>query len=411
MVSREIFKQIFRDHWDGFREENLEYGDYYDGVIKKMLGCGDAANGFMTYRCLHCGELKKVPFSCKSSFCLSCAKVYTEQWVEYIGRALFRGMKYRHVVLTVPEELRKWFREDTRLLGQLMKAGHAFYEDAVSYWLKKQVEVGSVVVLQTAGRSGNYNPHLHILCTSGGMLEGEWHGFGYIDYKIMHRKWQYHLLGMLKEEVKTREMAEAVDRCWKKYPKGFVAFIEKGEVPNGGKGLAYYLAKYVVSPPISLKRIISYDGQRVRYWYNDHTTERRVEEEIEAKVFIGRMVGHILPKGFQRVRYYGLQATCRVSKVRDEWLALLEGQDEETRDTYTVTGNGYRNRIKKSFGVDPLICCGQEMEFEGIWHPKYGWIVDNWKSFMQYDHLTVPSIPLRYPEADLFDVAVVTGYG
>lgn len=414
MVRRETFKQIFRDHWEGFREENPGYGDYHDGVIKKMLGCGDVANGFMAYRCLDCGELKKVPFSCKSSFCLSCAKVYTEQWVEYVSRALFRGMKYRHVVLTVPEELRKWFQEDTRLLGQLMRAGHAFYEDAVSYWLKKQVEVGSVVVLQTAGRSGNYNPHLHILCTSGGMWEGEWHGFGYIDYKIMHRKWQYHLLNMLKEEVKTKEMAEAVDRCWKKYPKGFVAFIEKGEVPAGGKGLAYYLAKYVVSPPISLKRIISYDGQRVRYWYNDHTTERRVDEEIEAKEFIERMVRHILPKGFQRVRYYGLHATCRASKIKDEWLALLEGRCEENHDTYTVTGNGYRNRIKKSFGVDPLICCGKEMEFEGIWHPKYGWIVDNWDSFFKEDvHCLVPSPRLSKPEADLFAVGkdMVTGYG
>jgi hypothetical protein len=246
------------------------------------------------------------------------------------------------------------------------------------------------------------------------MREGEWHGFGYIDYKIMHRQWQYHLLNMLKEEVKTKEMAEAVDRCWKKYTKGFVAFIEKGEVPAGGKGLAYYLAKYVVSPPLSLNRIISYDGQKVRYWYNDHATERRVEEEIEAKEFIERMVQHILPKGFQRVRYYGLHATCHASRLKDEWLGLLEGEEEDSRDTYTVTGRGYRNRIKNSFGIDPLICCGQEMEFEGIWHPKYGWIVDNGGSFFtEYVHCAVPSTPLIKHEADLFSVDqdMVTGYG
>ena len=317
MVSRETFKRIFQEHWEGFQEENPRYaGNYYDGVIGKMLGCGDPTNGFMAYRCLHCGELKRVPFSCKSSFCLSCAKVYTEQWVEYINKALFRGMKYRHVVLTMPEELRKWFREDDRLLGQLM-------------------------------------------------------------------------VRMLKEEVEASEMAEAVDRCWRKYPRGFVSYIEKGEVPEGGKGLAYYLAKYVVSPPISLKRIISYDGHKVKYWYNDHTTGRRVEEEVDAKVFIARMVQHILPKGFQRVRYYGLQATCRASKVRDKLLALMKSREERIRDTYTVTGNGYRNRVKESFGVDPLICgrCGQEMEFEGVWHPKYGWIIDNWKSFFMEENL------------------------
>ncbi len=69
-----------------------------------------------------------------------------------------------------------------------------------------------------------------------------------------------------------------------------MAYLEAGKVPAGGEGLAYYLAKYVVSPPISLRRILSYDGQRVRYWYNDHKTKQRQEEEVAALTFIGRMV-------------------------------------------------------------------------------------------------------------------------
>ena len=56
------------------------------------------------------------------------------------------------------------------------------------------------------------------------------------------------------------------------------------------KGLAKYLAKYVVSPPISVRRIMSYDGQRVKYWYNDHKSGRRKEEEVDVFTFIGRMV-------------------------------------------------------------------------------------------------------------------------
>ena len=58
---------------------------------------------------------------------------------------------------------------------------------------------------------------------------------------------------MLRENVKSQEMEETIDRCWTEYPNGLVAYIEKGDVPKGGKGLARYLAKYVVSPPISLK--------------------------------------------------------------------------------------------------------------------------------------------------------------
>jgi len=67
--------------------------------------------------------------------------------------------------------------------------------------------------------------------------------------------------------------------------------------------LAYYLATYVVSPPLSLRRLLRYDGQRGRYGYNDHKTKQRQEEEVSALTFIGRMVQHILPKGCHRMRY------------------------------------------------------------------------------------------------------------
>jgi len=386
--NKNVFKQIFGDYWAGFQNMKPEYQtEYYEGIIKKMMGCTDPENGFISYRCLHCGEVRRVPFSCKSSFCLSCAKVYTDEWAEYIARTLFKGMRYRHVVLTVPEQFRKWFYHNPELMSELMKTGHAFFQDVASYWLKEQVEVGSVVCLQTAGRKGSYNPHLHILSTSGGMTkDGRYKEFGFIDYNLLHTKWQYHLLEMLREFVKSKDIEKEIDKCWIDYPKGFVAYIEKGDIPKRGRGLAYYLAKYVVSPPISVKRIIRYDGKRVRYWYRDHQTGKRIEEDVDAFTFIGRMVQHILPKGFQRIRYYGLHATCRARKVREDIKGLEKREDRPLPGTYEVTG--YRNRIKKSFGTDPLVChkCGKEMEFEGIWHPEYGWVVNNFDNF--FGHYT-----------------------
>ena len=387
--NKNVFKEIIRDYWSEFQEMNPRYKtDYYNNVIKKMLGCGDTENGFISYRCLLCGEVKKISFSCKCSFCFSCAKIYTDKWVDYISEALFTGMRYRHVVLTVPEQFRKWFYDNFHLLSELMRIGHAFFHDVVNHWFKESVDVGSVVVLQTAGRSGSYNPHLHILCTSGGITdEGRWRGFGFIKYDLLHIKWQYHLLKMLRENIKSEELDEEIDKCYRDRAKGLVAYIEKGDVPKGGRGLARYLAKYVVSPPISLKRIIKYDGSKVRYWYNDHRTGQRVEEVVDALTFIGRMVQHILPKGFQRIRYYGLHATCRASMVREELRGLLNDTASDITGTYQVTGSSYRNRIKKSFGIDPLLCprCGKEMEFEGIWHPRYGWIVNNFDSFFVED--------------------------
>ena len=72
-----------------------------------------------------------------------------------------------------------------------------------------------------------------------------------------------------------------------------------------------------MSPPISLRRILSYDGQQVRYWYNDHKTQQRQEEEDSALTFIGRMVQLMLPKGLHRMRYDGLHATCKAKKVKE----------------------------------------------------------------------------------------------
>ena len=103
--DKESFKQIFRDHWNDCTAAHPRYDTpYYDRVIAKMRNCGDPATmGFAQYRCVSCGEARKIAFSCTSCFCLSCAKVYADQWVEVIGRRLFPGVVYRHIVLTVPD--------------------------------------------------------------------------------------------------------------------------------------------------------------------------------------------------------------------------------------------------------------------------------------------------------------------
>jgi hypothetical protein len=112
------------------------------------------------------------------------------------------GITYRHVVLTMPEFLRTWFYRNPELLSPFMFAGNACLRDILKTYTKTELDIGNVIVLQTAGRSGNYNPHLHILMTAGGIDEtGQWKPVSYIPYKLMHRKWQYHLLNMMKDNI------------------------------------------------------------------------------------------------------------------------------------------------------------------------------------------------------------------
>jgi len=88
-----------------------------------------------------------------------------------------------------------------------------------------------------------------------------------------------------------------------------VTNVQKGKVPSQYQSLATYVAKYVVRPPISVRRIDRYDGEQVTYHSRSHRTERGEHETVDVDTFIGRMVQHTRPKGFKRIRYDGVQAT------------------------------------------------------------------------------------------------------
>lgn len=385
MQPKRAFKKIFEDHWSAFKLKYPAYNnEFYDQAIQKMLGCGDVSNGYTEHRCTTCGkDVRRIPFTCKSTFCLSCGKVYSDSVVSQVSKILHPGVTYRHIVLTVPEQLRNMFykyRKNKVLYSALMKAGYQCLEDMVSAIRRQAVRIGAIVVIHTHGRSGSYNPHVHIIMTDGGVnLEKEkWINLGYFPYEMLHKKWQYHLLGMLKAQFGD-SIKKQITLLWKSYPQGFVGHVSKGQAPEHSKGLAKYLAKYVASPPISMKRLVRYRGDSVTYYYKDHRTKQRKIETVTVETFIGRMVQHILPKGFQRIRYYGLQATKTFAKWCNTVRDGLKKIGRVIKDAYHIVAlNNYRSRHMEAFHKDPLICshCNHEMELWKLWHPEYGLLYD-----------------------------------
>lgn len=189
-IDKQTFKQIFRDHFEIFQQKNPGYDiDYYTEVIEKMLNYVEK-NGYARYRCMECGEEKVVPFTCKSSFCLSCARIKLEKWLAKVEDILFDKVDYRHVVLTVPEDLRIYFYNCPEKLDKLIKCGIEMLKELMKEIHSEEIEFGYIVVLQTAGRSAQYNPHLHIMMTAGGLDEQEnWHDINYIPFDYFHKKW------------------------------------------------------------------------------------------------------------------------------------------------------------------------------------------------------------------------------
>ena len=164
-----------------------------------------------------------------------------------------------------------------------------------------------------------------------------------------------------------------------KYPDGLVTNVQKGQVPAQSQSVARYVAKYVVSPPIAVRRIDRYDGARVTYHYRSHRTDRMEYETVPVDTFIGRMVQHTLPKGFKRIRYYGVQATKTFAKVKVVIQAALAKVEEVVKGAVKIIARlTYRQRYEQSTGRDPFRCphCQGEMEVWRIWHPTYGVIYD-----------------------------------
>jgi hypothetical protein len=380
-----VFKQIFADHWDTFQRVHPRYQtSYYNGLVAKMLACGNPDKmGYIEYRCLHCGQGKHlVAMSCKSSLCLRCAKVSVDNWVNQVSKALHEGVIYRHIILTVPAMFRTPFYQNAAVVfSAFMRCGRQCLDDFYSEVRGKALRGGSITVLHTHGRNGQYHPHLHLLATSGGYDDqGErWEHLQYLPYALLRRKWQWHLLTMLRQTLKTEAINEWVEACFRKYPNGLVTNVQKGQVPSASQSVARYVAKYVVSPPISIRRIDRYDGERVTYHYRSHRTERMEHDTVAVDTFIGRMVQHTMPKGFKRIRYDGVQATKTFTKVKGMIQAALAKVEGVVKGTIKIIARlTYRQRYEQSTGRDPFRCphCQGEMEVWCIWHPTYGVIYD-----------------------------------
>jgi len=380
-----VFKQIFADHWDEFQHAHPRYQtSYYDTLVAKMLGCGNPDKmGYIEYRCPQCGQGKhRVSMSCKSSLCLRCAKVHVDNWVSQMSKALHEGVIYRHIILTVPAMFRTTFYQNAEvLLSELMRCGAQCLDDFYSEVKGKALKGGYISVIHTHGRTGQYHPHLHMIATSGGYDKGEesWEHLNFLPYDLLRHKWQGHLMTMLRRTLPSETIEPLVKLCFKTYPNGLVSRVQKGKVPSQYQSLASYVAKYVVSPPISVRRIDRYDGERVTYHYRSHRTERTEYETVDVPTFIGRMVQHTMPKGFKRIRYYGVQATKTFAKLKGLIQAALVKVKGVVKGAVKIIARlTYRERYEKSTGRDPLICphCRGEMGVWRIWHPTYGVVYD-----------------------------------
>lgn len=381
-----VVQRILKDHFDGYWKLHArlfpeELQPDIKETVEKAMSCGTSDLGYARYDCLGCeGNPNPViiGFTCKSRFCHRCGKKYTEEWTEKQVECIL-NVPHRHMVFTVPQEIRSVFFQDRRKLNELSKEVAGVFQ----YWLhqkskKRKMEAGIITVIHTFGRDLKFNPHIHVLVTEGAIdVHHEWVPMPYIPYDYLRKSWQKLLMDALKKWFPTNvKVHQLISELYQRYPKGFYVNAEK-KMANAKKA-AKYIGRYLARPAIAEYRIVKYDGNQVHFWYEDHRTGNRIDKKVSVYRFIYLLLQHIPPKHFRMVGRYGLYSRKKnkeAKKVINLWNFMRTRQlrllfDQKRRK------KSYRERMIEAFEKDPIKCpcCGRTMDLTEIWQADYGWV-------------------------------------
>jgi hypothetical protein len=367
-------KDIFKDHWDNFLLEDYPIRSAVLKNVDKIIKCGEPSMGHAIYHCDHCGNIKHVYFTCKSRFCNSCGAKYIQDRANSITSKLI-NCKHRHIVFTIPEELRIFFRKDRNLLHLPFEAS----SNTVLTWFNKlnkseNFKPGIISTMHTFGRDLKWNPHIHMIVTEGASgSKSIWRKVSHFPFNMLRKRWQATILDLLHKKLGD-SFYKLKSYLFKKYPDGFYVYAKSNMESDSSKAVEYII-RYTGRPAMAQSRIIDYDGEFVTFYYDRHEDNQRVTEKIHAFEFIKRLIVHIPEEQFKMIRYYGLYAKKYVHSSK---LYLL---DNSLKRSFRKQYSHWRARILLAFGVDPLRCsCGHTMELVDISHSGKNPYIENFPS-------------------------------
>ena len=362
-------KDIFLDHWNDFLNKfptlNIREIVFYN--IKRMIKCKTLDLGFDVFKCPNCNKEKFCFHTCKSRICSSCGNKYNNERQTSIFSKLFK-FKHRHIVWTIPEELRKYFREDRKRLSLLFKASQIVIESWFhDKYKKKNITPAFISILHTYGRSLIWNPHIHMILLEGGMNKDGFITVNFFAYSAFRKRFMKVLLDLLEKEINTTEFRQLKRQLYRKLKDGFYVFSPPSKFKTID-GLIKYVTRYVSRPVMAESRILDYDRTYVTFWYQRHTDNKIVIEKIHAYEFISRIIIHTPDKNQKYIRYYGCynESTKLITPKMKEIFRIHNKKSIELKRAI----NKWRLNIQISFNIDPLKCpnCDTIMVYtESVW--------------------------------------------
>lgn len=321
---------------DALRQFYPEYLELYEPNARQtkaahhILNCKTGAYGANISKCSRCGHIQYHNNSCRDRSCPMCQALSNELWVDAQNEHVL-DIDYYHLVFTCPGELNPLIYCNQKELYTL------FFHAAAETILELSKDAahlggipGFISIMHTWGSNLSYHPHIHTIVTGGGLdAERNWHqkknGF-FLPGKVMAKLFKGKFLSGLKElhdagklcyegnALKYRnryEYQELIDIC---YRKNWVTDIRESFA--GAETVMNYLGRYTHRIAISNSRILRMDENTITIRVKDYAAGGRQKElTLEGVEFIRRFLMHIPPKGFVRIRHYGILSNHNKRKL------------------------------------------------------------------------------------------------
>jgi hypothetical protein len=226
-------------------------------------------------------------------------------------------------VATVPSELRGIFKRDQKFMyGLLMKVSAEAAKELCAKKRHLGALPGILSVLHTWNGQLGYHVHVHMLITAGGITSDGQHweparGEFLVPVGVLSRKIAAKFRDALEKE-KPSVFAGIPASVWR---REWVSFCKPYD--RGNKAVLNYLSRYVFRTAISNARILRMDQTHVTFRWKDRDADTWRTLRVPGVEFLCRFLQHVLPRGFHKVRYYGLWHHSKRHLSSRAWLLLI----------------------------------------------------------------------------------------
>jgi hypothetical protein len=298
-------------------------------ILSALKACRTATLGGHWQACDSCGEVKQHYNSCGNRHCPQCQGANRERWLLEREYDLF-DVPHHHVTFTVPFELRPLFKLNEKLLYNLLFK--SMWETLLSFSRDErsrlQAQIGTISILHTWTQKLEYHPHLHCIVPAGGLTaDGKWKAasgkflFSVKSLSPVFRAKFCQGLRRLKKQLRlSRGITKANFDFFLKQLKAKQWVVNSKPGFKGKESVLEYLGRYTHKIAVSNYRLLKLDQGKITFSYRDRAKAdiKRVMS-LPVKEFLLRFKQHILPRGFVKIRHYGLFST----RVKKEKLAQV----------------------------------------------------------------------------------------